>query len=190
MQTLDELVREAETYLHRRAAHSERDRGCYRVGAALEPYGGHLLDDVALAGLDHLGAFGLLLLVRVALANPGRSLSELLGLLFASESGREIRAWGVWSRCVWLRNLYVEETVNFLLTKKGQDPAQRWRKETITARQQHLLRELSRTLELGDPNLRDRGEAFDWIKALGGNPRFRGRPPMPTLPAAGFGDAT
>src|SRR5690606_19010000 len=87
MQSLDELIREAETYLHRRAAHSERDRGCYRVGAALEPYGGHLLDDVAFAGLDHLGAFGLLLLVQVALVNPGRSLSELLGILFASESG-------------------------------------------------------------------------------------------------------
>ncbi len=188
MQTLDELVREAETYLHRRAAHGERDRGCYRVGAALEPCGGHLLDDVALSGLDHLGAFGLLLLVQVALANPGQTLSELMGILFTSEAGEEIRAWGVWSRGVWLRNLYVEETVNFLLTKKAQDPAQRWRKDKVTARQQHLLRELSRALDINVPGLANRGEAFDWIKANGGNPRFREPPPMPALPS-GCGDA-
>lgn len=182
MQELDQLTREASTYLHRKAAYHARDRACYRIGSALEPNGGHELDDVALAGLDHLGAFGLLLILPVALINPGESLSGLLRLLFASEVGRQIREWGVWSRLTWLRALYLQETVSFLLSKKGMDPAQRWRKEKPTERQKYLAREISRALNIEEPSFDLRGEAFEWLKEQGGNPRFRGPPPIPPLP--------
>ena len=179
---LEDLVRETQTYLHRAAAHNARDRACYRTGSALEPNGGHLLDDVALAGLDHLGAFGLLLLLPIALANPGESLSGLLRLLFASEVGGCIREWGVWSRLTWLRNLYWAETIGFLQTAKGRDPKERWRSDRTTARQKHLLPEISRALNIPDPMLPRRGDAFEWIKHQGGNPRFSSPPPMPPLP--------
>jgi hypothetical protein len=182
MQELDAAIRETQTYLHRKAAYLARDRACYRTGSALEPNDGHLLDDVALAGFDHLGAFGLLLLIPIALANPSESISGLLRLLFASEAGACIREWGVWSRLTWLRNLYIKETVRFLLTRKGQDTKQRWRSERVTARQKHLIREISRALELLEPVFATRGDAFEWIKGHGGNPRFHTPPPTPALP--------
>lgn len=181
-QELEELVRETQTYLHRKAARDARDRACYRIGGALEPNDGHRLDDVALAGFDHLGAFGLLLVTPIALAHPGESLSGLLRLLFASESGASIREWGVWSRLAWLHKLYWQETIGFLQTKKGSDPKQGWRSDKPTARQKHLIRELARTFDELEPKFARRGDAFEWIKGQGGNPRFHTPPPMPALP--------
>jgi hypothetical protein len=181
-QELEQLIRETQTYLHRRAANNARDKACYRIGGALEPNKGHLLDDVALSGFDHLGAFGLLLLLPIALANPGESLSGLLRLLFASEVGASIREWGVWSRLTWLHKLYWQETIGFLQTEKGSDPKQGWRSEKPTARQKHLIREIAHAFDELEPKFARRGDAFEWIKAQGGNPRFHTPPPMPTLP--------
>ena len=182
IEDLTDAIREAETYLHRRAAYNARDRACYRTGGALEPNDGHLLDDIALAGFDHLGAFGLLLLVDVAQHHPGESLSGLLRILFESEAGACIRDWGSWSRLTWLRQLYINETVTFLSSKKGSDPAQRWRHDNVTLNQKHLVREIARTLRIAEPKFRKRGRAFGWLKEQGGNPRFWTPPPMPPLP--------
>jgi len=182
IEDLTDATREAETYLHRRAAYNARDRGCYRTGSALEPNNGHLLDDIALAGFDHLGAFGLLLLVDIAQHHPGESLSGLLRILFGSEAGACIRAWGSWSRLTWLRQLYINETVTFISTKKGSDPAQRWRQDNVTLNQKHLVREIARILGIAEPKFKKRGRAFEWLKEQGGNPRFWTTPPMPALP--------
>lgn len=182
IEDLTDAIREAETYLHRRAAYNARDRACYRTGSALEPNDGHLLDDVALAGFDHLGAFGLLLLVDIARHHPSESLSGLLRILFDSEVGACIRAWGSWSRLTWLRQLYVNETVTFLSSKKGSDPAQGWRQDNVTLNQKHLVREIARILGIAEPKFKKRGRAFEWLKEQGGNPRFWRPPPMPALP--------
>ena len=182
-QELEELICETQTYLHRKAARLARDRACYRIGGALEPNDGHMLDDVALSGFDHLGAFGLLLLLPIALANPGESLSGLLRLLFASEVGAEIREWGEWSRMTWLHKLYWKETIGFLQTKKGQDPKERWRSDIVTAQQKHLIREIAHAFDELEPKFVRRGDAFEWIKSQGGNPRFHTPPPRPALPS-------
>lgn len=182
-QDLDEALREARTWAHRRAARSERDRGCYRVGAALEPNDGHLIDDLFITGLDHLGAFGVALLTNIALQHPGESLSGLLRNLLASPVGNLIREWGVWGRRTWLRNLYWQETVDFLTSKKGMDPRQRWRDEQVTAQQAYLAGEIGRWLKLAVPNFANRGEAFEWIRRKGGNPRFLEPPTKPPLPS-------
>ncbi len=182
IEDLTDAIREAETYLHRRAAYNARDRACYRTGSALEPNGGHLLDDIALAGFDHLGAFGLLLLVDIARHHPRESLSSLLQKLFDSEAGDCIRAWGSWSRLTWLRQLYINETVTFLRSKKGRDPKQSWRHDKVTVNQKHLVREIARILGIAEPKFQKRGWAFEWLKEQGGNPRFWTPPPMPALP--------
>lgn len=182
IEDLTDAIREAETYLHRRAAYNARDRACYRIGSALEPNDGHLLDDIALAGFDHLGAFGIPLLIDIAQHHPRESLSGLLRILFESETGACIRAWGSWSRLTWLRQLYINETVTFLNSKKGSDPAQRWRHDNVTLNQKHLVREIARILGVAEPKFKKRGRAFEWLKKQGGNPRFWAPPPMPTLP--------
>ncbi|MBA4751528.1 MAG: hypothetical protein H2055_04795 [Sphingopyxis sp.] len=183
IEDLTDAIREAETYLHRRAAYNARDRACYRTGSALEPNRGHLLDDIALAGFDHLGAFGLLLLVDIARHHPHESLSGLLRILFDSEAGACIRAWGSWSRLTWLRQLYINETATFLRSKKGRDPMQSWRHDKVTVNQKHLVREIARALGIAEPKFRKRGSAFEWLKEQGGNPRFWTPPTMPALPA-------
>src|SRR5690606_31233929 len=169
----------------RRAANSARDRGCYRIGAALEPYEGHLLDDIALSGLDHLGAVGLVLLVDIAVRSPDLSLSQLLDRLFRSNHGEVIRKWGEWSRWHWLSELVNRETNVFLASEKGRDPRQRWRSEEPTLNQEYLLLEIARIGGLIAPKLSTRGDAFEWIRDQGGNPRFRNPPPSPPLPIWG-----
>jgi len=181
IQSLEEAIHESQTYLHRKAARNKRDRACYRIGSALEPNGGHELDDIALAGFDHLGAIGLLLLMPLAILYPGESFSGLLRRLFESAAGPSIRAWGEWSRRTWLRDLYLAETVTFLATKTGSDPKQAWRNQKPTARQEHIIREISRIDKCAEPTFGRRGEAFDWIKARGGNPRYWDAPPKPPL---------
>ena len=89
IQDLDEAVRDAEMWLHRRAARHERDRRCYRLGAALEPAGGLQIDDVFLSGLDLLGGHGVALLAAAAVAAPGgTSLSELIVRMAPTRAGR------------------------------------------------------------------------------------------------------
>jgi hypothetical protein len=179
---LEELIREAETSIHRRVERSERDRGCYRVGAAFEPQDGHLLDDVFLTGVDHLGSVGVALLAETALAHPGESLSGLLRILSVTEQGRVVREWGVWGRGTWNRKLYLWETEGFFQTRKGSDPKQKWRGDTVTRRQLYLIGQICRCLDILEPAPANRGAAYEWIKANGGNPRFSSPPPVPPLP--------
>lgn len=182
---LDEEIREAESWSMRRAARHERDRACYRAGAAFSPSGGPDFDDIALCGMDHLGAHGVLLLAETALRHPELPLSALLRHLFQSEAGAAIRAWGVWRRWHWLADFYRAETEAFLASKKGRDPRQRWRREKVTVNQEHLIREISRYLQIVRPTFIDRGAAFDWIRDAGGNPRFRDAPACPPRPVLG-----
>ena len=179
---LQEAEHEAQSWLHRRAARNIRDRHCYRIGAALEPNDGHLIDDVFLAGFDHLGAFAVLFLVPHMLAAPGRAFSDYLRLLSDTEEGHLIRDWGVWARAVWNRALYIDETVTFLQSKTGSDPKEKWRRGRVTRRQHYLIIEIARWLKIPEPTFKTRGEAFEWIKIKGGNPRFHTVPPQPPLP--------
>lgn len=180
---LDDLVRDAETWLRRRAAWNARDKALYRTGAALEPYGGHLLDDIQLSGLDALGTRGVLLLVQLAAQHPELSLSRLMAALFASDHGPLIAEWGRWSRLHWLTALHSEETEGFLQTKAGSDPKAAWRSRHPTRRQMFLAEEMARAIGVDTPVFANRGQAFDWILRHGGNPRFWSLPPMPPLPS-------
>jgi len=179
---LDDLIRDAETWLHRRAAWNARDKALYRTGAALESYGGHLLDDIQLSGLDALGARGVLLIAETAAEHPDLSLSQLIAMLFASDHGRLIAEWGRWSRLHWLSALHAEETEQFLRTKAGSDPKAAWRCRPPTRRQSFLASEMARAIGIEPPTLANRGDAFDWINEHGGNPRFWSLPPAPALP--------
>ncbi|MBN2973430.1 hypothetical protein JW805_15580 [Roseomonas aeriglobus] len=180
---LDDLIRDAETWLHRRAAWNDRDKALYRTGAALEPYGGHRLDDIKLGGLDALGSQGVLLLAQTALQYPDQPLSQLIAILFESSHGPSIAEWGRWSRLHWLAALHAEETAAFLETGAGRDPKAAWRRRTPTRRQVFLADEMARALGIDLPAFATRGEAFDWIHRGGGNPRYWALPALPEVPS-------
>lgn len=182
-QDLSEAKHEAQSWRMRRAARNERDKGCYQTGAALEPNKGHLIDPVFLSGLDHLGRHGLVLLLKTAVDHPEEtSLSGLMHRLSYTAAGTVVREWGEWSRRVWLAGLYWDQTVAFLQSKKGSDPKEAWRKEPLTAEQAYLAGEIGRICRQEVPPFPTRGDAFEWIKERGGNPRFRVLPLKPLLP--------
>ena len=182
MRDLEDGEHEAQSWLYRSAARNIRDGACYRIGSALEPNAGHLIDDIFLSGFDHLGGFAVLLLIPHMLAHPGKALSDYLRLLSDTEEGHLIRDWGVWARAVWNRSLYIAETITFLQSKTGRDPGQKWRRGKITRRQHYLVMEIARSLEIVEPSFPNRGDAFEWIKRQGGNPRFLTPPTQPPLP--------
>lgn len=183
---LERLEREAQTWLHRVASYKERDCAIYRTGAAFEPRGGHLLDDIQLSGLDALGMHGLLAFVEVWLDQPSSSLSEGMLNLFASRYGALVREWGIWARRMWNAALYVAEVEEFLQSKMGRDLKARWRTRPVTRRQVYLIEEIARQKQLLVPVFANRGEAFDWIGGQGGNPRYWEQPVMPPLPRTRF----
>lgn len=178
---LDHLIREAETWLFRRAAYNERDKAIYRTGAALEPCGGHLLNDIQLTGLDALGAHSVLLLAEAAANHPTAALSELMQILFSSEHGELIREWGRWARMQWIAALHHEQTVTFLESPAGKNPKAAWRSRRPTRRQTYLIAEIARACGIDEPELTTRGDAFDWILDRG-NPRYWALPPKPPIP--------
>ena len=169
---LEEAIQEAETWSSRRAARQARDRACYRLGAALEPTGGLAVDDVFLSGLDLLGGHGVALLAAAAASAPeGASLSELMLRLAWTDAGKVIRAWGVWSRFTWLRDLYRTAVLAFENSVAGRNPLGSWRRDPPTARQAYLAVELARFLQVAKPELANKGEAHDWLHNNGGKPR-------------------
>lgn len=183
VQNLEAAVTDADMWLRRRAARHQRDRLCYRLGAALEPAGGLQVDDVFLSGLDLLGGHGVALLAAAALAAPGgTSLSELMVRMAPTKAGRIVRDWGAWSRFTWLRDLYRQVVADFEASPAGRDPRRSWRKAAPTARQQYLVGELARFLQLDRPEFVCRGDVHDWLRVGGGNPRFQVRPELPPLP--------
>ena len=184
VQVLDEAIREASMWSSRRAAGHARDRSCYRLGGALKPAGGLAIDDVALSGLDALGAHGVALLAVQALVSPdGASLSDLILAISRGKAGQGLRAWGVWARFNWLKALYEREVTEFENGPAGRDKARSWRRKPVRAGQAYLIRELARFLQLEQPEPGDRGAGHDWLLLQGGNPRFLAPHEQPPLPA-------
>ena len=176
---LDALIHEAEAREHRRAAFNARDAACYRLGAGFEPLEGLDLDPVALTGWLALSSTGVMLLARQALTMPEAPLVAQLRALFASSAGRKIRELGVWVRWHWLKTLYDAEVTSFLKSKAGRNPAA-WRPTPPTARQRHLIAEICLLVQKQPRRFATKAEAFAWIVAEGGNPRFRNPPPRPS----------
>ena len=176
---LEALIHGALAREHRRAAFNARDAQCYRLGAAFEPVDGLELDPVAMAGWLASGHAGLAALVGIAIKHPEGSLVDHLRVLFRSELGQAIRAIGVWTRWNYLKSLYDTEVTQFLSSPGYHRKA--WRLKSPTAKQTYLIAEISLDLEIETPRFTKRGEAFEWILAKAGNPRFQNEPAAPDL---------
>jgi hypothetical protein len=178
---LDALIHDALAREHRRAAFNLRDARCYRLGAAFEPVDGLELDPVAMAGWLASGHAGLAALVGIALKHPEGNLVDHLRVLFRSDLGQPIRAIGVWTRWHYLKSLYDAEVTQFLSSPAYHRKA--WRSKSPTAHQTYIIAEISLDLEIETPRFSRRGEAFEWILAKAGNPRFQNEPARPDLAA-------
>lgn len=183
MADLEQLVHDAEAAAHRRAAFNAVDRAKYRLGSAFEVHQALDLDPITLAGWLTGGPAALLLLVQVALADPDQSIASSLRSLFLSPAGPVLRELGVWASWQRLKALYVEEVEAVQASPFGQKPNHSSRRRPPTNRQNYLVSEVCRALQIEPRSFRTRGEAYEWLLALGGNPRFWSEPPRPDLDA-------
>jgi len=180
-ETLEALIREAETAEKRRAARNVRDGKVYALGAGFEPVDALDLDPVAITGFLSLKGDGLLLLVRLALQHPDEQIAVLLARLFRSSAGQAVRAHGVWVRWSWLKALYDAECEYYHTLFAGNGRRLAKAEQPTTRRQRYLVDQLCLYLQVARPNLADRGAAYEWIKEHGGKPRFQQEPPRPSL---------
>lgn len=176
-------------YGRRRSDKPGRDQLVYRHGAALEVAGALDMDDYFLLGalvspevltwivsaaqdrleVDHTGAdICLVTLLRCIFEKAPRR-RYLINL-------------GAWQRLSWDRSAYlsaVEEFEAGVAAHGGE-----WRSRPITPKQRYLIDQIVRAREalneaIARPDVRDRGEAHDWIRLQRGNPRFWSQPQPP-----------
>lgn len=159
-----------------------RDPAIYRLGSLFPALGAELaeLDDLAALGLFGAGTVGLIWLCEEALRRPEAVLTDWMSAIFADQERYEwCRAWGVIRRWRWCKKLYDDEVTRFHDTPKAKDPDSAWRRKPVSPGQYYLVRQACRMLVAPEPEVLDRGAAYEWLKEAGGNPRFWSEPSQP-----------
>lgn len=175
---LAELKRQAAAAAKRRS----RDEQRYTLGGLMFSLDLNTLDYHALYGLlahpDHL----LVWAIEARASTGAGTLANIIRLILDDkERAGRCAEWGqhlAWSR---MRQLY-EAEVNAFISSEKCGPKARWRRDPITAAQNYLISEICKLDSIENPTLTKKGQAFDWLRERGGNPRFLARPaPMPLM---------
>jgi hypothetical protein len=152
----------------------------YRLGSAILAAGGGGLDDVALLGLLANGDMALRWLAEARRTTAGPGLMDLIARILEDPGRREwCRQWGGWFWWEHNHALYQAEVGSFLASRKADTPNAKWRSRPATSEQLYLIETISSLLGCETPADLDRGEAFDWIREKGGNPRYWAPPSRP-----------
>lgn len=165
------------------AAHGKRrgdrrtggnDTQKYRLGSMFAVLASDLdqLDDLAILGLLSDGELALRLLALAASKHQG-SLVDLIRQVLSDPSilqafrRKGARLWWDWNRA-----LYHAEVEAFAQSDAARDPRASWRRRPPSRRQLYLIDEAVRAFELDPPTITNRGQAYEWLRQVGGNPRF------------------
>ncbi len=190
---LSELRRNARRHVCKNADRKPSDDEIkYRLGSVLHVLGASAADPVALLGLLYHTDVALGWLARARGASGAPPLFDLIADVFGDPERLDwCRRWGMaisWERS---RALYQAEVESFLASGKADDPRARWRKKPATANQIYLIAQICELRSVPAPPALNRGEAFDWIRREGGNPRYWAPPhgPPPWPPSERPGDA-
>lgn len=182
-------ARTAEQVTHafgrRRADEPGRDQACYRLGSAFDVAGCRDLNEYLVLGLLKAGPIALQWLVEAALDEGGSvDLPTAMRALLRDEArAGYLVDLGVWARWQWEKTVYCEAVDRF---EAGEKADRAWRDRPITSAQAYIIEEIvsaNRTAnpDFKPPSMPTRGEAHDWIRQQGGNPRFANdrSPPEP-----------
>lgn len=134
------------------------------------------LDDLALIGLLSSGAQTLQLLSEFSRAEDDDLLQPIMRIMADKDLYSSLRQRGGHLRWEKSRALYVTEVEEFARSPKARNPKAAWRRKSPTKNQIYLIREVVRCFDLTPPKICTRGEAFEWLYAAGGNPRFANPP--------------
>jgi hypothetical protein len=170
--TLAQLKKEAHGLGKRRADRiGSRDNLIYRAGYALDSVMGLEIPPDEFAGMlswpapafklfKNLGCpdeLSVIKLMSIVLTQP--EVSE-----WARAEGRYLQ----WERLALLRK---QETDAFKASAAFANP-ERWRPKSPKREQMHIIAEICRLTDTPRPDIKTRGEAFDFIDQANGNPRF------------------
>lgn len=175
---LEDLRREIRQYGKRRCdVEASLDNLKYYLGFAFEVNGGLDLDSLALTGLLSVPWSAL----EKRLDGPISPAETFVEAMRRALEQPQLREWclaqGTWLQWRRLEAIYRQQTDDF----RQSDAFHRegWRKKGITLPQHYLIGEIHRILGTPRPRLATCGEAFEYIAAAGGNPRFWQAPPAP-----------
>jgi hypothetical protein len=164
----------------------------YRLGSAMEAVDALDIPDDAMVGFwdSHkvLGWLNEAARDRVLLGGEaeGARPIDLFRAVLADPARRQyLIEVGVYTRFQRDLAIYRADVEAFAMSKAAEDGA--WRKRPATGRQRYLIDRILRAQEaLGEPVESplpcSRGEAHDWIRQHGGNPRFWNPPAPPEAP--------
>ena len=175
---LIDLKREIHQYGKRRCdVEASRDNLKYHLGFAFEVNEALDVDSLALTGLLSLPWPAFEAVLEEDVRKPGRVIDGLRLALLQPELLEWARSQGVWLQWKRLEAIYREEVEDF----RNSEAFHRvnWRRRSVTRAQRYLIGEIERILGIPVPAIACRGEAYEFIAAAGGNPRFLVEPPVP-----------
>ncbi|WP_343343444.1 hypothetical protein WJT74_07870 [Sphingomicrobium sp. XHP0239] len=178
---ISELRRLSQAASHRRGGAGSRDAKKYELGSVLWLHGLGDLDAQTLTGLLAHPALLLRWLGQELIRDESAPVVVLVARLL-SQPGRAafLKQWGRILEWRYRKPLY-DATVSSFLESGRTGPDEAWRSRDIKIEQQALMDTLADLLEIDDPQLKTRGEAFDWIYKYGGNPTYWREPPIPDV---------
>jgi hypothetical protein len=175
---LNDLKREIHQYGKRRCdVEASRDNLKYYLGFAFEVNDALDVDSQALTGLLSLPWEAFEAGLAEDIRKPGRVIDGLRLALLQPAVLEWARAQGVWLQWKRLEVIYRQEVEDFRNSEAFQRKG--WRRKAITRPQHYLIGEIHRILGVSVPPLATRGQAYEFIAANGGNPRFLTEPPVP-----------
>ncbi len=174
-----ELRRQYRAADKRRGGPGSTDARKYALGSALVLVGIDGSDDTALLGLmAHPNRMARWIQTAMA-AGAGPMFGDIVRWIFSDPARLAwCQQWGVILQWRRRASLYEQEVRRFIETGPL-DPRASWRRKPITIGQAALIEALVGLLGEPVPDLANRGAAFEWVRARGGNSTFWREPSLP-----------
>ena len=178
-ETLPELRRQARAKPNRRGGKGSADAEKYRFGSILILLGFGGTEDLKLLGLLACGDRALQWLAEARLQYGPMTFADAVKIVLADPVRAEwCHRWGEYRRRIYRKAIYDASVTSFIESGKA-GPREAWRRDEITTDQTGLIEDICETLSLPLPELSNRGEAFEWIRAHGGKPAYWAVPAEP-----------
>lgn len=178
---VEDSIAEQRRQAHAATKRRKRDAARYVLGGTFMALGFDRLDDTMLVGLFAHPDLMLRWLVEAREARGPASFADLIARILADPvRSAWCREWGVYLRWDRQKQLYDAEVASFIASGRT-GPKERWRRDPVTVGQAWLIELVCELAQMPNPALATKGEAFEWLYAAGGDPRFATKPATPNF---------
>lgn len=161
------------------------DNLTYAHGSNERALGGLDICPIAALGFKASGAVAYPWLIEAAARLPTGSYIDHIRIALDHPQRRAYCVeLGAYHRFQFKSEVYRNAVTEWQATPAASDPAARWRRRSVTAKQQYLIAVVAECLSAAEPDfqlphLGNRGAAHDWLRNVGGRPMFWHRPVTP-----------